>query len=421
MNVTGIIAEYNPFHNGHRYHIEQAKAQTKADYIVVIMSGNFTQRGIPACLDKFTRTKMALQNGADLVLELPVCYAASSAETFAEGSVSILHQTGIINTLCFGAEAVSDNTFSENISALPAEQFLQTAAFFTKESPEYQQALKQYLKAGHSFPLARSLAAAPFLPENAGYLIASPNNVLGLEYCKAILKKQSSIRPVPITRKGAGYHDTTLPAEEFASASAIRKELLSGVPTGQPFSDRLAAAVPENVAALFASAPLLYMTEEDFYPLLYYRLLYEAIEPDYFLDFPKELADRLKKAPLPHSYEELVDYLKTKQYTRTRIERALLHVLLQITTAEFERFRKNETGYARILGFRKEASPLLRALQNNSSIPVITRLADAKKQLADDQYALLSHDIRAARLYQAQVYQKYRVLLPEEYAYLVIT
>ena len=395
MKVTGIIAEYNPFHNGHRYHIEQARKATGADYIVVMMSGDFTQRGTPACFDKFTRAKMALQNGADLVLELPVCYAASSAETFAEGGVSLLNKTGIIDYLCFGAE-----------TALSAQHFLKTAAFFANEPAEYKTKLKEYLKEGHSFPTARNLA--------------SPNNLLGLEYCKALLKKSSDITPVPITRSGAGYHDTTISTKEFASATAIRKELLSSLPKGNPISEKLALAVPPSVAEQFQTKPFLYMTEEDFYPLLYYRLLYEDIAPDYFLDFSKELTDRLKKAQLPPSYEALVDYLKTKQYTRTRIERALLHVLLQITTKDFQSFRENETGYLRILGFRKDASPLLRALQNNSALPVITKLSDAKKQLSSDAYAMLSHDIRAARLYNAQVYHKYQVLLPDEYAYLII-
>ena len=437
MKVTGIIAEYNPFHNGHRYHIEQARKTTGADYIVVMMSGDFTQRGTPACFDKFTRAKMALQNGADLVLELPVCYATSSAETFAEGGVSLLNQTGIIDFLCFGAEPVTPfvcheieqsqtQKSTENMlafsdkDALSAQHFLQTAAFFANESDEYKIKLKEYLKAGQSFPTARNLAATSFLSETECRLLASPNNLLGLEYCKALLKKNSAITPVPITRSGAGYHDTTISAKEFASASAIRKELLSSLQKGNPISEKLKAAVPASVVDQFQTKPFLYMTEEEFYPLLYYRLLYETITPDYFLDFSKELTDRLKKAPLPHSYELLVEYLKTKQYTRTRIERALLHVLLQITTTDFQSFRENETGYLRILGFRKDASPLLRALQNHAALPVITKLSDAKKQLLTDAYAMLSHDIRAARLYNAQVYHKYQVLLPDEYAYLII-
>lgn len=437
MKVTGIIAEYNPFHNGHRYHIEQARKATGADYIVVIMSGDFTQRGTPACFDKFTRAKMALQNGADLVLELPVIYATSSAETFAEGGISLLNQTGIIDYLCFGAEPVTQSAchetkqhtttkttetvslFSDN-KALCAQHFLQTAAFFANEPVEYQLKLKEYLKAGHSFPTARNLAATSFLSKTEALLLASPNNLLGLEYCKALLKKKSAITPVPITRNGAGYHDTTISTKEFASASAIRKALLSSLEKQNPFSDQLALTVPASVAEQFQEKPFLYMTEEDFYPLLYYRLLYEDMTPDYFLDFSKELTDRLKKAPLPLSYETLVEYLKTKQYTRTRIERALLHVLLQITTKEFQCFRENETGYFRILGFRKDASPLLRGLQNNASLPVITKLSDAKKKLSTDAHTMLSHDIRAARLYNAQVYHKYQVLLPDEYAYLVI-
>lgn len=448
MKVTGIIAEYNPFHNGHRYHIEQARNSTGADYIVVIMSGDFTQRGTPACFDKFTRTKMALQNGADLVLELPVCYATSSAETFAEGGVFLLNQTGIIDYLCFGAEPVNQTTLpsesnlnhkittfttntatdktsnKENASlsneALSSQHFLQTAAFFANEPAEYKQKLKEYLKAGHSFPTARNLAATSFLSETEAQLLASPNNLLGLEYCKALLKKHSAITPVPITRSGAGYHDTTISAHDFASASAIRKELQSSLEKQNPISENLKFAVPASVAEQFQTKPFLYMTEEDFYPLLYYRLLYEDMTPDYFFDFSKELTDRLKKAPLPPSYETLVEYLKTKQYTRTRIERALLHVLLQITTTDFQSFRENETGYLRMLGFRKDASPLLRALQNNASLPVITKLSDAKKKLSTNAYAMLSHDIRAARLYNAQVYHKYQVLLPDEYAYLVI-
>ena len=416
MKTTAIIAEYNPFHNGHKYHIEQARQKTNADYVMVLMSGNFTQRGNATCFDKFIRTKMALQNGADLVLELPVCYATSSAETFAEGGISLFTQSGVPDFLCFGAEGISskENALSETL-------FLQTAHFFVQEQETYQTELKRLLKTGLSFPHARSTAAKGFLCPEAYTLLTSPNNILGLEYCKALLRLHSSIQPIPILRKGAGYHETQLSNVTFSSATAIRQQMELEQTKENPFTDNLIFALPENIPSLFSETGFYYMTTADFYPLLQYQLQYETTihYTDYF-DVSTELADRLQKLLLTPTYDMLVEQLKTKQYTRTRIERALLHILLRITEEEFQMYRNQQTGYLRILGFRKEASALLKTLKANTSIPVITKLADAKKQLSPLEYQLLCHDIRAGRLYNRQIYQKHKVLLPDEYAYLVI-
>ena len=228
MKTTGIIAEYNPFHKGHAYQLQKAKELTGADYMVIVMSGPFTQRGLPALVDKYTRTKMALENGADLVLELPVPYASGSAEAFAQGAVALLDSLGCIDTLCFGSE-------SGDLKAL-----ISYAKLFEEEPEDYKSLLKYHLKQGLPFPAARSRAAEECLHytdhvcvcsrEDAdcrqeSELLYHPNNILGIEYCRALLSRRSKIRPVTLRRVSSGYHDTAMDTE-FASASAIREAIL---------------------------------------------------------------------------------------------------------------------------------------------------------------------------------------------------
>lgn len=227
MNVTGIIAEYNPFHNGHLYQLEKARNDTNADYLIVVMSGDFVQRGAPALIDKYTRAKMALENGADLVLELPVLWSTASAEYFAGAGIALLDRIGVTSAVCFGCETPDQ-------AAL-----LSLARFLAEEPSAYRSALNDALKKGMSYPAARAFAVqtslsaplsgdpsilASVTPELAETILASPNNILGLEYCKALFRRNSQIRPVPIARIGSGYHANNLDTS-FASATGIRSYL----------------------------------------------------------------------------------------------------------------------------------------------------------------------------------------------------
>lgn len=410
MNVVGVIAEYNPFHKGHAYHLAEAKKRANADYAVVIMSGNFTQRGIPACYDKFFRTECALSAGADLVLELPFCYATSSAELFASGAVNILDRLGVVTDLCFGSDSGED-----------ADLYLATADFLCKEPKEYRERLRSGMKDGLTFPQARMNAAKDFISSDALSLLSAPNAILGLEYCKALLRSNSSVRPLPIARIGSGYLETSLSADDFPSATAIRLALSRRDTSDTSFTDNpadaLFSAFPESTLSLLQTQKPISVFPEDFFLLLRYALLHSS--PDIrkeTADFSTELSHRLASLTDCLSYEELVTALKTRQYTRTRIERALLHLLCRYSEADRILFQKNSTGYARVLGFRKDAAPLLRSVKENASLPVIGKLAQNKKRCSSLEQKMLSYDLTASKLYQIVAEQKSGIGQNREYA-----
>lgn len=216
MKVAGIIAEYNPFHKGHQYHIEETRKQTGADYVIAVMSGDYVQRGEPAIADKYMRTRMALSGGADLVIEMPVIYATASAEYFATAGIGILDRLGCVDYLSFGSEWAD------------VEDYSSYATLFLEEPEEYRQILQEQLKRGKSFPEARAFTAGKLLfdskPETAVEFLKEPNHILGLEYIKALRRRNSSIQPITVKRKGNHYHEKIL-AEEYSSATSIRREL----------------------------------------------------------------------------------------------------------------------------------------------------------------------------------------------------
>lgn len=384
--ITGIIAEYNPFHNGHAYQIEQARLLTGCDFLVVVMSGDYVQRGAPAVFDKYTRARMALACGADLVLELPVACSCASAEFFASGAVSLLDGLGCVDFLCFGSE-------SGNLQSL-----MEPARILAKESPVFQEALRRGLSLGLSFPAARKEAfrACASNPD----ILDLPNNILGIEYLKALLQRESSIKPVTIKREGQGYHDTLLDSG-FASASGIRRFLkqeeapLSALPA-------LKESLPDPVMEVLKDtlAHTLPVWEEDFSMLLRYELLRQsASDLTRYADISPDLGRRLKNcADKFSSFSEFVALVKTKDVTYTRITRALFHILLNLTGED----TRNSVAmpYARILGFRKDHSRILGLLKENSRIPIIPKAADYKTYLTPDLQPLFEKDLFAANLYE---------------------
>ena len=402
MKIAGIIVEYNPFHKGHEYHIAETRRVTGADFVVAVMSGNFTQRGIPACLDKFTRAECALACGADVVLELPFCYATGSAEYFAEGAVTILDKLGCVDSLCFGTEA-----------NVPISLYTETAAFLCKEPAAYKKTLQEGLRAGLTFPQARLAAARPFLSEEASALLESPNALLGLEYCKALYRRKSNITPCAIGRVGAGYHEDTVTSEGFSSATALRTLLKPGSTYPEVFLSEL----PKACAALLSEKPYAPVFAEDFLLLYRYAVTAKADLLSAYADVSPELAGRLRKRFPACDYETFLDHIKTKQYTRTRIERCFLHILFGLEQSALDTFRKNEVCYARILGFRDNATPLLKTWKKTASLPVLTKLAQKTKRCNAPENELLSFDLAATDLYNALVQQKYAVLLPDDFSY----
>lgn len=396
MKTVGIIAEYNPFHNGHAYHIRKAKELTGADYCVVVMSGNFVQRGSPALMDKHMRAECALRNGADLVLELPVCYAISSAEHFARSAVALLDRLGVVDSLCFGSECGDIRVLTGFAQAL------------TDESPVFKKTLNQEIRTGHTYPQARNTAleaAAPHLTPNINILTSS-NNILGIEYCKALLYWNSAMVPYTVKRTGASYHDNSLDTG-FCSAFAIRESLKHvGV------TEHLARQVPASCLTLMQDAyqksyPIF---TDDFALITQYSLL--SGEDTDFTDYPdidKELSDRIVKLlPQYRDFRSFCDLLKSKNRTYVRISRSLLHILLDIRKDDLQRYgQEGWVFYARMLGFRESASPLLSAIKKNSGIPLLSKLADAEKQLAPTALSMLEKDIYASHVYQSVVRHKY--------------
>lgn len=411
MKTVGLITEYNPFHNGHLYHIKEAKRITGADYVVVVMSGNFVQRGAPALIDKYSRTKMALACGTDLVLELPVCFSTASAELFALGAVSLLDRLGIVDYLCFGSEC-------GDISLLEA-----AARILMEESEEYQEILNQSLKNGRTFPAARTEAIKMAAPDIGGSLLSSPNNILGIEYIKALLRLNSSIKPVTITRIAADYHSgelASLTGNTISSATAIRKNLLE-----EEAPDKLKYHVPAPVYEILKEnyQKIYPVFDKDYSLLLNYKLMQETkASLARYTDITPDLANRLHDiGTLGLSFPDLAQKIKTRQWTLTRINRCLIHLLLNLYSDHFRAYK--ETGYAqyaRILGFQKTSSSLIRNIRKKETIPVITKMADAKDKLTQTGLTMLNEDIFAARLYNQVVYEKYNSVLKDEYTHGVV-
>lgn len=401
MKITGLITEYNPFHNGHQYHIEKAKKLTKADKVVVVMSGNFVQRGAPALLPKHLRAKMALKSGADLVIELPVFYACASAEYFAYGAVSLLHALRCVDSICFGSEC-GDLTL------------LQKAADIMAEEPDaYKHSLQSYLRDGYRFPLARQKAFQDFTKEEGiASILEQPNNILGIEYLKALSRLNSSIQPFAISRIGSGYHETDL-HKIYSSASAIRKtvsttkelESLSGhVP------DSALTLLKENYQVRFP------VFLNDFSLLLKYRLLSETADTlTQYLDVSVELANRIIRCRSQfRSFEQFCHLLNTKESTYARVSRALMHILLQIQKDDFSLCTAKAPFYFRILGFRKESAAVLSEIKKCADVPLLTKLT-AKDTLSLPRQKMLNADLFAADLYESVITEKFDTPFQNEY------
>ncbi len=393
MKVAAIIAEYNPFHSGHAYQIAKTREMTGADYVLVIMSGNFVQRGTPAIYNKYIRTKMALAGGADAVIELPSLYACASAEFFAQGAVSLLTKLGCIDYLSFGSECGDISLLTD------------CAHLLLQESNDYQTALSDHIKQGASYPLARyralmqchsagePLHTALSSPEQAEKIFSSPNNILALEYCKALAVCKSNIEPVTIKRYGDDYHTVTLNSSVHPSATAVRAQIEKGI--------------------CLAEYPAAFLSCDDFSSLLQYKLLCEK-ENGFttYLDCNKELSDKIiKYLPEFTCFSQFCGLLKSKDLTYTRVNRVLLHILLNIKKTESFSMpigkRTLPAPYVRLLGFRRESSALLSAIKDKSRIPLLSKLADAPSLLENTALSMLKQDVFTEDIYEAVFADKY--------------
>ena len=396
MRVVGLIAEYNPFHNGHKYHIEKAKELANADCAIVVMSGNFVQRGTPAIMPKHLRAEAALKCGADLVIELPVCYATGTAEQFAYGAVSLLDKLGCVDAICFGSEC-GDIHLLSNVAKLLCD-----------ESNEYKEALQAGLRSGMSFPLARQNALDNLYSDcNYGQLLSEPNNILGIEYLKALHRLSSNIEPITIRREVSHYHDTEL-QEQFSSASALRQVIEVG-DFAQLYGQVPSKCMPSLEDGYKVRYPV---CANDFSLLLKYKLLNETstslVE---YADVSEELANRICNRLNDYvSFDQFCELLKTKEITYTRISRALTHILLGVKKSDY-----HEIEYARVLGFRKDSSDLLSLLKKHSAIPLVSKLSTC-----NDMPDMLRNDVFTSNLYESIVTDKYKTPFINELQHAII-
>ena len=394
MKTLGIVTEYNPFHKGHAYMIEEAKKKAGADRVVVVMSGSFVQRGEPAIFDKWTRTEAALMNGVDMVLELPVLFAAANAETFARAAVRILEETGIVDVLCFGSESGDLHSMQE------------AARLMENETEEFQHILKEHLDEGLSYPAARA-KALEIVSQISSEILSRPNHILGLEYLKALDRYNCTMEPMTIKREG-DYNSPSL-TDGFASAAAIRKALAEGRST------EALPQLPENVHDLYnkalslGTAPCFW---NELTPALHYKLrMSSAEEIQEIAEVVEGLENRiLHSIDSCYDMKDVIDFIKTKRYTRTKIQRILLHILLDIKEKEVAYFMNlPKMPYIRVLGFKKESSDILADLTEYAKVPVLTNLKKAPEVLTEDGLALLALEKTATDLhaltYPNQIYR----------------
>lgn len=357
--VLGIICEYNPFHNGHLYHLEQSKRLTGSNYTVAIMSGNFTQRGSTAIVDKWSRAEMALRSGVDLVIELPLLYSISSAENFADGAIRILDDLKVVDYLSFGAET-SDIDILNEISEI-----------LYKEPKAYKTLLADELKKGLSFPKARENALLSYLDNNKySNILSSPNNILGIEYIKALKKYKSNIKPVSIARFEAGYNDTNY-SGNIASATAIRNIIKNG---GFDILRNLLPSSSFNILIDNVKQGHIIPDLSVFERQIIYNLRRMSVEEIRNLpDVSEGLEFSIKKAANScNTLLEFLNIIKSKRYTSTRLQRILLYTLLGITKKDIN-LSKKVTPYARVLGLNKRGKFLISEIAKaNPKLEIIT-------------------------------------------------
>ena len=403
MKAVGLVTEYNPFHNGHLYHLNKAMELTGADISVAVMSGDFVQRGELAVLDKYTRASMALNSGVNLVVELPVNYAVSSAESFAAGALKVLDYIKA-DSIAFGSE-------SGNI-----ERLSKLAHILCDNEDTLYKEISKYTANGISYAAARQKVVEKLTDKDTAAMLTSSNNILAVEYLKAIIKNNYAIKPYTIKRQGDSYNDTDI-RSEYASATALRGNLKA---------DNISKYIPVK-AGLILSSNTNYIYPDDITEALFTRLLGILFASSYdknvfienvmrYPDVNKEIAGRLYKSAMDmitrtvpqgaeskdngaFSFGSLCEHIKTKEVPLSRIKRALVRITLGLDKKHMEKY-SNEP-YIRVLGFDKKGQEYLSHIRKTVEVPLITKIADYKEILLDD--------IHAANIYNMIVAGKYGV------------
>ena len=356
MKVLGIIAEYNPMHNGHIYHLAKAKEITGADKVVLVMSGSFTQTGNISCLDKFTKANIAVNLGIDLVLELPTIYSTSSSEYFASGAIKLLNSLGIVDCICFGAEC-DDITILSSI----ADKIIDNQEAIWKNIRDMDKNI--------SFAANRSMALMNYLDADEYVEISKSNNILGIEYIKAIKNQKSNIIPYAIKRNKSGFKDLEITTDMPSSTSirnTLRKKDLS----------LILSSVPGEVH--YALRTHSYVLNEDMFKLLKYKI--EAMSKDDLSkinEIKEGLENKIKKAIIEaEDYDDLIRMVRSKRYPLTTIKRIFVNIMLNITKEFFNEVINYEKIYAHVLSCSKDGKILLSEISKKSSVPIFTSIND---------------------------------------------
>lgn len=412
MKILGIIAEYNPFHMGHKYQIKKAKELSGADYVVAIMSGNYVQRGAPAVFEKSIRTKMALNGGIDAVFEIPSFFSGASAADFARYGISLLDILGV-DYISFGAENNDYDLLCSVAGILSGE--------------EIEISIKKYLASGLNYAKARHSAIMEKLASESISLqqimqiediLSSPNNILAIEYLKNINLIKSNMKPVIISRNGSTYHEKNIEEDKFASATAIRNALYKGK---KDIFDNLSGGIPlENTDILKSSKPIF---EDDFLFTVQRNILdklYNGEDLCEYCDISDELKNTINKSIneiKSRSFEDFILSLKSKNFTYTRISRAIFHILLnhKKKTLEELKLETDMAAYPLLLGFKKASSNLLSELKLRSKKPFISKIGSAKELLCESALKLFENNIYSDFLYNSIYFEKYGEILDNPY------
>lgn len=380
MNLTGIITEYNPFHLGHEFHLKNAKKDTKCDGIVCVMSGNFMQRGNPAIMDKWTRAKIAVLNGVDLVLELPLIYSLSSAEDFAYGGVKILSSLNCINNIYFGSESGDISTLKE------------IAYTLYYEPDEYKKFLKSNLDLGLPFHKARVNALNNVMKNlDIENILSNSNNILAIEYIKALIKLNSSITPFTLKREGSNYNDTDL-SNTFSSATSIR-ETLKSKNNLEEIKDSITFSTYKELTKLY-SEKYDFVFEEDLFPYLKYKLITKGKYLNKIDDINEGLDNKILKEILSsNSLDDLILKSKSKRYTYTKISRILSKFFIGLEDFNTKALKENDINYIRPLAFNEKGASILKHIKKNANVNIITKVP---KHVEDD---MLKLDLLSTKAY----------------------
>lgn len=345
MNITGIIAEYNIFHNGHKYQVDEAKKQ--CDAVIAVMSGSFVQRGDVAVTDKWSRAKAALMCGVDLVIELPVCYVLNAAYNFAAGGVGILNALGVTDNICFGSESGS------------IDVLLKAAETLEHEQAEISQKIKKYISQGIGYPAAVTKAYCNIIPE---HILTEPNNILALEYIRALIRTNSKIKPVTVKRYKAGHHDTCV-SSNITSASNLRNMINN--------KQNISALLPYDINKLECSIP--YSLSRLDTALISKLRMCDVSFLRNISEVTEGLENRIIQAAFEaDSFDELIEKIKNKRFTTSKIRRILLSALLNNTKDIFN----TEPEYIRVLGMNQTGMTILKQAKEVCKIPIITKTAD---------------------------------------------